>query len=340
LSGLLQKKSEKMIRILVTGVGSLLGQGILKSIQEFRQKSYVVGTDYFPSAVGLYWVDSGYILPDILKQDINEEEWLNCLVEIIVKEKIDIVLPGLDFEIPILSKHKSFIEEKTGTIVLVSSEEVVKVGNDKWETVNYLKNNRFNYPDSTLPENLDEFIGKNPFPYIVKPRFGHTSENVFLVKNDLELRNAIQSCDKPIIQEYISNADQEYTCGASYLHGEVLTLICLRRTLKNGNTQLAFSEKTDQIDEYINTITRAIKPYGPINFQLRLSERGPVIFEINPRFSGTTPIRALFGVNEVLTVIEVAMETGLKVEYRKKEGVVIRYFENQFIPWEKYQVYS
>ncbi|MBT3879731.1 MAG: ATP-grasp domain-containing protein [Candidatus Scalindua sp.] len=328
-----------MIRILVTGAGSLLGQGILKSIQESRQKRYVVGTDYFPSAVGLYWVDKGYLLPDILKQDIKEEEWLDCLVEIIIQEKIDLLLPGLDFEIPILAKNRKYIENKTGAKILVSSEKVVTIGDDKWETVKFLKNNGFNYPASTLPECLDDFTKDNLFPYIVKPRFGHTSENVFLVKNDLELRKAIKCCDKPIIQEYISNDDQEYTCGATYLHSEVLTLVCLRRTLKNGNTQQAFSEKTDQIDEYINTITRAIKPYGPINFQLRLSERGPVIFEINPRFSGTTPIRALFGVNEVLAVIDAAMETGLKGNYRKKEGVVIRYFESQFIPWEEYKVY-
>lgn len=329
-----------MIRILVTGVGSLLGQGILKSIQNSRLKCNIVGTDYFPSAVGLYWVESGYILPDILKPDIQEEEWINCLVDIIKKEKIDLVLPGLDFEIPILSRHKSFIEENTGTILLVSSEKVVMVGNDKWETFKYLKDNGFNYPDSTLPEDMDNFIQKNLFPYIVKPRFGHTSENVFLVENKSELDKSIEICDRPIIQEFLSNVDQEYTCGATYMHNEVLTTICLRRTLKNGNTQLAFSEKTDEIDEYIKTITSTIKPYGPINFQLRLTGCGPVIFEINPRFSGTTPIRALFGVNEVEALIEALMKTGLKDDYRKKEGVVIRYFENQYIPWDKYQVYS
>ena len=80
-----------MIRVLVTGVGSLLGQGILKSIQNSKLKCNLVGTDYFPSAVGLYWVESGYILPDILKPDIQEEEWIDCLVDIIKKEKIDLV---------------------------------------------------------------------------------------------------------------------------------------------------------------------------------------------------------------------------------------------------------
>ena len=70
-----------MIRILVTGVGSLLGQGILKSINDSSLDYSVTGTDYFPSAVGLYWVDKGYLLPDILKPEINEEEWINALLK-------------------------------------------------------------------------------------------------------------------------------------------------------------------------------------------------------------------------------------------------------------------
>lgn len=329
-----------MIRILVTGVGSLLGQGILKSIQGSSLECKVIGTDYFPSAVGLYWVDKGYILPDILKPNIIESEWINALINVINQEKITIVLPGLDFEIPLLAKNKSIIENKTGVTLLVSSEKVVSLGNDKWETVNYLKNNGFNYPNSSLPETVESFIQSNRFPLIVKPRFGHTSENVFLVKNEKELNEAVETCDKPIIQEYLENPEQEYTCGVTCIDHEILTLISLRRTLKNGNTQQAFCERTEEIDAYIRKLTLSLKPYGPLNFQLILTERGPVVFEINPRFSGTTPIRALFGVNEVEAVIRKL--TGLKIKgaYTEKEGVVIRYFENQYIPWDQYRTFS
>ena len=329
-----------MIRILVTGVGSLLGQGILKSIQDSSLDCNVTGTDYFPSAVGLYWVDKGYILPDILKEEIKDSEWIDALINVINQEEIDIVFPGLDFEIPILAKNKSAIEKETGAILLVSSKEVVKIGDDKWETVNYLKNNGFNYPNSSLENTVESFIQSNPFPLIVKPRFGHTSENVFLVKNKKELNEAVKTCDKPIIQEYIQDSEKEYTCGATYIDNEIITLISLRRTLKNGNTQRAYCEKTDKIDEYIRKLTLSLKPYGPLNFQLRVTERGPVVFEINPRFSGTTPIRALFGVNEVEAVINRIMGTTTRNEYKEKDGVVIRYFENQFVPWDQYKVYS
>jgi len=328
-----------MIKILVTGVGSLIGQGIVKSLNNSCLKYRIIGTDYFASAVGLYWVDKGYLLPDILNPKVDETEWIDALIKIIKTEKIDIILPGLDFEIPILARNKSVIEKLTSTSILVSSNKVVSIGNDKWETVKYLKKHGFNYPKSCLPNKLNIFLKNNQFPLIVKPRFGHTSENVFKVTNISELNRAIETCPKPIIQEYLSNHDLEYTCGSTFFNGKILSLISLRRTLKNGNTQLAFSENTIEIDEHIKKLTLSIKPYGPINFQLRISDQGPVVFEINPRFSGTTPIRALFGVNEVENIVKKIIDKDSVNVNKKKLGVVIRYFDDQIISLNQYKEY-
>jgi carbamoyl-phosphate synthase large subunit len=44
----------------------------------------------------------------------------------------------------------------------------------------------------------------------------------------------------------------------------------------------------------------ALNPLGPANFQFRIDRSGRVkVFEINARFSGTTPLRAIAGFNEV-----------------------------------------
>ena len=61
--GLLQTKRQK-VNILVTGSGSLLGQGIIKSLEISKLKCKLFSTDYFPSAVGLYWAQKSFLLPD------------------------------------------------------------------------------------------------------------------------------------------------------------------------------------------------------------------------------------------------------------------------------------
>lgn len=53
-----------------------------------------------------------------------------------------------------------------------------------------------------------------------------------------------------------------------------------------------------EITNYCKEVARVLKPYGPCNFQSRLLEGKPYIFEINPRFSSSTGMRSLLGVNE------------------------------------------
>jgi carbamoyl-phosphate synthase large subunit len=70
---------------------------------------------------------------------------------------------------------------------------------------------------------------------------------------------------------------------------------------------------------------------GPLNIQCRKTERGIVIFEINPRFSGTTSIRAICGQNDpdILIRSRIYKEKFTQVKYRK--GLVLRSLGNLFI---------
>jgi len=318
-----------MINILVTGAGSLLGQGIIKTINKSKIKTKIIGTDYFDTAIGLYWVKKGYLLPDVLKKS-NLNKWLKEIVKICNKEKIDILIPGLDFETSILSKHKSLIEEKTKSKILVSSPNVLKVCNDKWETIKFLQKNKFLFPKSTLPYNLNQFLKHNKFPLIVKPRFGSTSNNIFMVHNRVELKNSLQNCKKPIIQEIVGNQKNEYTCGSVFIENEVLTTIALKRKLKNGNTIIATHIKNNSLNAFIKKITNKLEPYGPTNFQLKLTKKGPVIFEINPRFSGTTHIRSIFGLNEIDIILNKIYNLNIR-KSNLRYGTIIRYYEDFFI---------
>ena len=329
-----------MVNILVTGVGALLGQGIVKALSASSIENKLFGTDYFANAVGLYWVDRGYILPDILNPKISKEKWLQKIIDILNMHNIDIVLVGLDFEIPLFADYRRKIEESTGAKVVVSSPEVVKICKDKWKTFIFLKENGYLYPQSCLPEDTDKFLIQNEFPLVVKPRFGSTSKNLFKVNTKKELEYAIEKCELPIIQKYIGDEYNEFTCGSIFYNSEVLTCVSLKRTLKDGNTFLAYSDDYPDIDDFIVDITKHLKPYGPTNFQLRLTEKGPTVFEINPRFSGTTPIRTMFGINEVEVIVNAVLFGKMPQKIKKKRGIVMRYFENQFVSWEQYREYA
>ena len=317
---------------LVTGVGSLLGQGIIKTILSSKKKFKIIGTDYFKDAIGFNWVNNSYLLPDILKKK-NIKSWEKKILRIIKNEKISYLIPGLDFELERIIKIKKKIEEKTSCKVIISNEKIIKTFQDKWLTYKFLQKNNFLYPKTTLPNNLKNFLKENKFPLIVKPRKGHTSKNVFLVKNKFELKIAIKKSKNPIIQEYLFKKNNEYTCGSIFSNNKVISVITLNRSLKNGNTIKAIHLKNKnfvKINNYIKNITNFIKPFGPLNFQLCLTSRGPMIFEVNPRFSGTTPLRFMYGVNEIDILID-DLEKKRQKKIKYKYGTVMRYFENLFL---------
>ena len=65
--------------------------------------------------------------------------------------------------------------------------------------------------------------------------------------------------------------------------------------------------------------------------QLRIDKKGvPKLFEINPRHSGTTYIRSLFGFNEILYIINYILK-GEETEMVLKEGRAIRFFDEKLI---------
>ena len=93
---------------------------------------------------------------------------------------------------------------------------------------------------------------------------------------------------------------------------------------------MAVHVKIDLLNEFIKNLTNKLQPFGATNFQLKLTNKGPVVFEINPRFSGATPIRAAFGLNEIYIILSKIYNKKIK-KNKLKYGAIIRYCDDFFI---------
>ncbi len=325
------------ITIAVTGTGSLIGQAIIKSIMrsDLNSKIELIGFDYFKQTVGSYWINNNYLLPDILKPEITEEEWLNYIIEVLVKQNVKLLFVGVDFELPLFAKHKSHIEANTSAKVLVSNSNVIEIANDKYLTYQFLKDNNLFYPKSYLPNEV--IYGDLQYPVIIKPRKGARSVGVHKIIDEQQLLKVIDSIKEPVIQECIGNDLSEYTCGTIYLNNELKRSIVLNRSLKEGNTFISKyrNDFPEIITRYLHDVADKFKPFGACNFQLRIGNDGiPKIFEINSRHSGTTYIRSLFGYNEIEYIIN-ALLFNKEIEFNMIEGTVVRYYDEFFVEKKK-----
>ncbi|HEV2080927.1 MAG TPA: ATP-grasp domain-containing protein [Brevundimonas sp.] len=287
-----------MITVLVTGAGALLGQGIIRALQASTLDVRIVTADPSPLSAGLYWGDRGHlILP------AADPDYLDRLSEVMDLERPDVVMVGTDVELMVLATHRAELEARHGTHILVSDPRVVGIADDKYRTFEFFRDAGGAPPASALPENADELeavIEAVGFPLIVKPRMGARSIGVSRVNDRSELAAALAGREGLVVQECVGTDATEYTAGVIVFDGKADAAIVMRRDLRDGNTYRAFVDLDPGLHEAVLAFGEQLKPYGPANFQFRLDAAGrPRVFEINGRFSGTTPLRALAGFNEV-----------------------------------------
>lgn len=318
------------IKVLVLGVGGNVSQGIIKALRHINSLSLeIIGACVSENSAGLYLCDKGFISPYA-----NDENFINWLIDICNCESIDIVMSGVEENIQAILKDYIKFSEKTTAKFVSSSYENVLIGNNKFLTCDWLKKNNCNYPKYCLYSDKKEvtnLINLINFPLILKPINGKGSKNVFVIKSYDDFPKQINSKDY-ILQECVGNDDSEYTVGCyGDKKGKLVDLIIMKRKLLNGTTVWAKVVDDNAIKAETIKICDKFKPIGPLNIQYRKNEYNiPICFEMNVRFSGTTPMRSKFGFRDVEAMIrEYVLNEDIKNCFKVEKGEVFRY-TNEF----------
>lgn len=319
-----------MIKILVTGAGALLGQGIIRCLKMIKDMDiFIISADPSAKSTGHFIADKSYLIPFAV-----DENYIQKIEDIIEQDRIDVIFVGTDTELPKLSLNKEYLENKYGIKVVVSNNHVIEIANDKWKTSEFLKENNFPYPISALTTDkkaILKLMELNEYPYIAKPIDGARSLGVQIINNKDELISICNFPNNLVVQELIGMDNEEYTSGCLVVNGKCKSIVTLRRDLRDGNTWRAYRNGDNPYDGIIKEISEKLNPDGPANFQFRVKNGIPIIFEINGRFSGTTPLRAMFGFNEVEALLKFYF-MGIDIKQPiLKDGIVLRTFSDLFI---------
>lgn len=316
--------------ILVTGAGALLGQGILRLLQisDFPKKIFTADPD--PRSTGHWLGDYAITIPKA-----SAENYIAEIVKIVVNYKIDAILVGTDVELNKFAEVKDYFLKEYNCKVIVSSEEVINIANDKFLTAKFLEENDFPYPKSVMAtnkENLLKLKDEVGFPLFAKPIDGARSIGLIKINNLDELLAVCDENSNLVVQQYLSDDLGEFTSGCIVVGGKCKAITTLRRDLRDGNTYRAYRDSFTTIyDDFIKEIAEKLNPDGPANFQFRILNGKPIIFEINGRFSGTTPLRSFFGFNEVEALLKYYLfDEDIKTP-ELKNGIVFRTWSDIFV---------
>ena len=310
-----------MNRILVTGAGALLGQGILRCLKFSEKDYYIVSADPDVHSTGHALADKSYIIPFA-----NKGSYLDEVKKIIKEEKIELILIGTDVELPVFVENYKVIEKECNCKIVISPKRVIEIANDKWLTAEFLKKNNYPYPKSALTSDKEEvkrLVQETDFPFIAKPVNGARSKGLMTINNIEDLDYVLSYPNNLVVQEKISEDKGEYTTGCIVVNGKCEAVVSMVRDLRDGNTWRAYRNETVLYDTIIAEIAEKLGVEGPVNFQYRIKNNKPIVFEINGRFSGTTPLRYIFGFNEVEALVEYYLNEKPIQKPELKEGTIL-----------------
>lgn len=311
-----------MLKIAVTGVGGGVGQSIIKALSEWRRlKRKVIyhGMTNDPEiwavdiqeTAGIHMGDKYFFNSHLNLKDIPflTQTWWDFIIE----NKIDVIIPGSDYDLAAFAQSRAALWA-AGCKVIVSDYDLVLTCDDKRRTCQQLEYHNLPYPKYDV----------ETFPCFVKPRNGSASRGARIAHTESDLP------DEPYVRQEILEGD-EYTCAVFCdIHGMPVGTFQAKRELKNGATYQADAVWDVEIHELLAEVGEKFKPFGPLNVQLKITERGPVIFELNCRCSGTTGMRAHFGYNEPEWMIR-HFVLGESVQLPKvTEGKMFRYWNEVY----------
>lgn len=310
------------MKILITAVGKRI-----QLIKHLMKSFYVIGVDCGDLVPASFFTDKFYKVPES-----NSLIYIEELTKICEKEKVSMVIPLYEKEFDLLNKYRSRFEEK-GIILLLSSADVIKICNNKYDTYNFFQQNDIDTPvtynKSVIKEKLEEdHFRESSFPMIVKPSCGMGSKNVFKVNDLNELKFFIDYIEDPIVQQFVNG--KEYTIDVLCdLKGNVISIVPRERVeIRSGEVSKTKTEKNTVIIEKVLYICSRINFIGPVTIQCIDDGESIKFIEINPRFGGGVPLTFESGVDYGKYLKEMIL--GINIESivgRFQEKIMLRYDE-------------
>lgn len=338
------------INVMITGIGGGgVGEQILKCLKMSSLSYNIVGCDMNRNSMGLTKVDKAYLVPPA-----SDPNYIEFILKLCKENNIQVLFHGSEPEMRVFSDNREVFEQNHICIPL-NSKDVIDTCMDKNLTMCFLRDNGFEiqkYWEIKQEKDLEEV---DIFPVVLKPSVGGGgSVNTFIAQSSQELylfgKYLLNIYSQFLVQEYIGDINSEYTVGV--LHnsmGEYVNSIAVKKNIMSGlSNKTRIKNRTDRkelgdylaissgvsqgeigrFEEVTNPCKKIAEKIGctaAVNIQCRIHRDKVYVFEINPRISGTSSLRAMVGYNEPeLLIRERILGESIEKDFSYKTGYIAR----------------
>ena len=283
-------------------------------MQAFKQAAQVLNIN-----LKLYGADIAGTAPALAFCDytrkvcgMREANYVPQLLKICKDDEINLVIPTIDTDLLVLSKHKKEFEE-INTKVLITAYDKIGICRDKNKTADFFEKCGLSTPRTV--NDYRQYAGT--FPCFIKPKDGSSSINAYKVNDKEELKVYSELIDGYIIQPFIEGTEYTVDVFCDFDGNPIYITPRIRLAVRSGEvlkTQISMDEK---IISEIKQLISKFKPCGPMTVQLiRQESTGEDYFiEINPRFGGGAPLSMKAGARSAESILKLI--SGEEVFYQK-----------------------
>jgi carbamoyl-phosphate synthase large subunit len=265
-----------------------------------------------------FWVSKDvtpFLTPHVSE---NEEQYFTQLEKECLKHKIEVIIPMMDFELPVLAKKKRDLAD-LGIQVIISDYDTVTNCLDKKINYEYCLKKGIQVPQ-TLFDADNLFFD---FPLIKKKIKGSGSVGLLIVQNPGELILFEQGTD--LLQVCIEG--KEYgmdilnDLDGNFAHSFVRE----KMSMRSGETDKAKGVFFDKFKVLAKTISSKFRHIGNMDVDFIEDRTGKVYFiDFNPRFGGGYPLTHLSGYNYLQALLDMIMGRPVKFPTEEKQIVLMK----------------
>lgn len=272
-----------------------------KIVQYFRRaignSGIVVATDMQKTAPALYEADKQYIVPRI-----TTDGYIDIILDICKKEKINGVLSLIDPELSLLAKNEDKFRD-FGVKVIGSSYELCELSLDKYSMYHWLVEHNYNCAKTFI--DFEEFKQKTmEYPVFVKPIRGSASIAIAQAVDERTARFLFEQNENMMIQEFLNGQEIGVDVYIDMISGEVVSIFAKKKLLmKAGETDKAISFKDDKLFSLVEQFVLEAGFRGQVDIDIFDVNGKYYISEVNPRFGGGYPHAYEAGVDHIALIL-------------------------------------
>lgn len=273
-----------MKSVLITAIGSFSADIAIKTAKQMGWR--VIGCDIYPRE----WVADALNVNSFYKAPLAYDEmaYIDFILSVIEKEKVDYLLPSTDFEIDVLNKYRKEISG-AGAVLCISDFETIELCRDKWKLYTRLKCAGFtNLIPTCLIRNIEGDTVLT-YPIVCKPKDGRSSQGLKYFEDEVSYQHFKgTAADNYLIQPKIEGSIVTVDI-VRQPDGKKIVAIPRKELLRtlNGAGTSVYVYKEQSLCELCYKIADVLDIKGCVNFEFIQDGGGKYFFlECNPRFSG------------------------------------------------------